>query len=170
MSPQNLADIPTGMPIPTGDCQVRQGSSNVSVTLNNTFSARPLQDGLGNDMFIEITPYYRGWWIIHAETIWNTPDAVWTYFHWGVRLTDGGAADTAKADLNGVSDIRAHVPVHSALIWQESCISTVFKLEMNTVYRCVMWWPNSSFGYNNVFFAGKDYHHIQGEFVEDGTL
>ena len=147
-----------------------QGSSGVEVNYNNTISARPLNDGTGGSMFIEIVPYYRGYWIIHAETIWRTPDNIWTYFHWGVRLTDGGGAHTAKPDLNGAYDFRMHVSVHLLQYWQESCLSTVFKLEKDTLYRCLMWWPNSSFGYNQAIFAGDAYHHIQGEFVEDGSL
>lgn len=171
MSPQNLSDLPTSAPAPTGDAQVRRGAQNSEVGYNNTVSARPLIDApAGNDMFIEVVPYYRGYWIVHAETIWRTVDAVWTYCHWGVRLTDGGAADTAKPDLNGYYDARNHIVMHSAQVWQESCLSTVFKLEMNTVYRAVMWWPNSSGGWSNNYFAGPEYMHIQGEFVEDGSL
>ena len=173
MSPKNLADLSSDAPVPTGDAQVRQGASNAESIYNNTVSARPLLDAPGGNaagMFIEVVPYERGWWIVHAETIWRTPDAVWTYFHWGLRLTDGGVANTVRADMDGISDIRNHVIVHSAQVWQESVITTVFKLEKNTLYRCVMWWPNSSFGYNNTYFCGQDYHFMQGEFVEDGTL
>lgn len=163
MSPINLDALPSNQPAPTGLCQIKRGGAAVGgITLNNTFSVRPLEDGNGQPMRIAITPQNAGYWVIRAETIWSSPDAAWDYFHWGVRCV--------PLDADGYGDDRNHHAMHSALSWTESVINTVYRLNAGTAYYTEMYWPNASSGYNQTYFASQDYHYIMGEFVAEGTL
>ena len=163
MSPTNLAALPSNQPVPTGLCQTKLGSySAAGITLNNTFSPRPLEDGLGGPMRISITPARAGMWVIHAETIWTMNDPVWMYWHWGVRCV--------PLDADGKGDDRNHCAQHSALSWNEHVINTAYRLNAGTPYYAEMYWPNSSSGYNQQYYAHGYYHYILGEFIEDGAL
>lgn len=162
MSPTNFGDLRSDQPAPTGLCQVKRGASAVEIGWSNAYSARPIEDGAGNPMRIAITPIRAGMWLIRAEMIWRTGDPVWSYFHWGVRLT--------PADADGWFDDRNHHTMHSALGWTESCLNTAFKLSAGVAYTCDMYWPNSSSGYGQIYYCDPAYHGIVGEFLEDGVL
>lgn len=158
MSPINLADLPSNQPAPTGLCQIKRGASNVGITYNNTIGVKPLEDGVGNPMRIAITPARAGLWLIRAETIWSSPDAIWTYHHWAVRCV--------PLDALGFGDDRNHHSMHSALGWTEGVINTAYQLNAGVAYYAEMYWPASCSGYNMIHFAGPDYHCIMGEFIE----
>ena len=162
MSPTNLADFPSNAPVPTGLCQIKRGVSNAAIRWNNTVSARPMEDGVGGPMRIAITPARPGMWLIRAECIWAMGDAVWMYWHWGVRCV--------PLDADGRGDDRNHCAQHSALGWCESVINTAYRLNAGVAYYAEMYWPNSSSGYNQDYYAGIDYQYISGEFLEDGAL
>jgi hypothetical protein len=161
VTPINLSDLPSNQPAPTGLCQLKRGVGNVGITWNNTVAVQALQDGAGGLMRINITPARTGWWLIRAENIWQSPDAIWDYFHWGVRIV--------PLDLDGAGDDRCHHAMHSALGWTESCLDTVYRLAAGVAYYAEMYWPNSSSGYNQSYWAGQDYHYIMGEFVGEGA-
>jgi hypothetical protein len=157
--PTPLGALPSNQPVPTGLCQIKRGTPTTgTITLNNTFSVRPLEDGQGNPMRINITPARAGMWLIRAETIWMSPDQIWDYFHWGVRCV--------PADALGFADDRNHHAMHGALGWTESVINTAYQLNAGVAYYAEMYWPNSSSGYNQAYFSGQDYHYIMGEFLE----
>lgn len=163
MTPVNLGALPSNQPVPTGLCQIKRGTpATGTITWNNTVSVRPLEDGSGQPMRIAITPTRPGLWLIRAETIWSSPDATWTYFHWGVRCV--------PLDANGEGDDRNHHAMHSALGWTESVVNTVYRLNAGTAYYAEMYWPNASSGFNQGYFSGQDYHCIMGEFVAEGSL
>ena len=162
MSPVNFGSLPNSQPAPTGLVQLKRGATAVDIQWNNTVPAQPMQDGSGQPMRISITPARAGWWLIRAETIWRTPDGVWTYFHWGVRLQ--------PADADGWFDDRNHHTMHSVMVWTESVVNTAFRLNAGVAYYCDMWWPNASLGYNENYYTDPQYHFIAGEFIEDGSL
>jgi hypothetical protein len=141
---------------------MKRGAVNTTITWNNTVSVRPIEDGNGQPMRIALTPSRPGMWLIRAEMIWNTPDAIWSYFHWGVRLV--------PTDALGFGDDRNHHCMHSALGWTEQVINTAYQLAAGTAYYAEMYWPNSSMGYNQAYWAGPDYHYIMGEFVGEGSI
>jgi len=155
----NLGNLPSQLVLPNGLGQIARGTYDGVNTWNNTVPAQPMQDGNGQQMKVQITPQRAGWWVVHAESIWQTPDAVWTYWHWGIYLT--------PADAYGWYDDRNHICVHSAIGWSEQTITTAFRLNAGIAYTAYIWWPNSTKGWNQSWWGGKDYFYIKGEFYED---
>jgi len=162
MSPVNLGDLPSNQPAPTGLVQIKRGVVDGVLSLNNNNAAGTLiHDGTGAPMEIAITPNRPGWWLIRAETIVYTPDAIWTVAVWDVFITPN--------DADNVSQSIAYVPTHSAQSWQESCIDTAHRLNAATAYKAQIRWLGNG-GWNNGFWTGGTYSYIMGEFLEDGSL
>jgi hypothetical protein len=161
MSPTNLGDLPSNEPAPTGLVQLKRGVANqTDGYTNNNPIGTVLTDGAGGRMEIAITPARPGWWLIRAENIIYSPDAIWTYCYWEVFLTPN--------DADNVNLAIAYLPLHSALSWNESCIDTAHRLNAGVAYKAQMRWRANS-GYSHGFWTGPDYCYIMGEFVEDGS-
>jgi hypothetical protein len=162
VSPTNLADLPSASPPNTGVGSVRRGSTAAGITWNNTVSERPMEDGGGSPMRLSRTPTRPGWWLIRAQSIWVVQEAVWVYWHWGVRLV--------PLDADGRGDDRNHMASHNALQWNESVINTAYRLNAGVPYYVEMYWPSSSSGYNQQYWCAADFLTLTAEFYEDGSL
>jgi len=159
VSPANLGQLPSDLPAPTGLCQIKRGVGGV-ITWNNTVPAQGMQDGGGSLMALYLTPPRRGWWLVHAVTMWLQIEAVWSSFEIGVDLN--------VADLNGRIRHKLQHSQHAAQGWQTIHVDAPFYLEGGQAYSCVTVWLYSS-GCNQQYHCDPAYHWIEGEFIGDGA-
>jgi hypothetical protein len=162
VSPVNLADLPSDQPAPTGLMQLRRGGAATTLAYNNTIASGTLLGaGDGGYMQISVTPARAAWWLLRAQTIWQTPDAAWAYFTWFVSLN--------RADALGVSTYYAHHCMHSALGWQQSVIDAAFLLSPGVAYTASMAWGSSQ-GFQQYQYVGPEYTQIMGELIAETVV
>jgi hypothetical protein len=158
----NLGQLASNTPVPTGVCQIKRGAGSTDMTFNNTVAqGTVITDGAGQPMRISVTPTNPGWWVIRAESVWSSPDAVWRYWTWYVGIS--------PTDADGVTGDWNHGCTHSITGYRESCLNTIFRLNANTTYSATMTWGYSQ-GNNQRIWPGTDFLYIMGEFVGEGQI
>jgi hypothetical protein len=151
-----LGDMPGVRPVDTGivfgDYDYDPGHE---ITFNNTVAQRSMfydQHGFTIDIL-----NYRAAVKIIVETIWRTPDNIWSCVDWGIHLN--------TTDVRGIQNFQARCPLHLGLEWTPSSCVGMYLLDPGS-YTVWPWFFSSPLGYNQICFTSTYmvcYAHKLGE-------
>lgn len=154
MTPVNLADRPTNVPLPVGSVQRTFAAPNATTA----FPAAGTVLGTGTALQIAVTPPRRCFWVVTASLI-QYCTAGWVRNDWGLRLT--------PADLNGRSVVQCAMGLESGGNWQFDAVETNWYLEANTAYVCAMVCYIQ--GANCNYYQSEAHTNIFGYTIGDGN-
>jgi hypothetical protein len=165
MSPTNFGDLATNKPFPNGAMQVKRGVKDTYTNYTSAVAAGtvfPDGGGTGGLMQLTVTPIVPCFWLTTAESLWWSPDAIWSRGDFGLRLS--------PADLDGRSAMaRCAVAVNSAVPWRRYATSMMWRLSANIVYTVSMTWEYSS-GYNQQFSTSPLWYQIYGLLLGENVV
>jgi hypothetical protein len=165
VSPTALGLLPSNLPIPNQQVQIKRGASGVDLGVNNTIaSGTKLQDGVGGLMQISYTPRYPCYWLVRANSIWRGYDGGWQRCDHGIYVT--------PADLDGVTfghQRCVNCYDQNVVQWRTHASSCMFRLAAGITYTAYLAFVYSS-GYNQQYHGGTGWHRIFGVVLGEGEV
>ena len=165
--PINLGDLPSNLPAPLGQGQVKPGGSPEGQTnYTNATAGTPILDGVGVGvgvpMRISLTPQYECWWRVVAFCILNGSDAVWSRADFGI--------DLAPTDMDGYYRCQGCNYTHPTVGWNHGRVTAFYHLRAGVAYTATMMWLGAPSGYNQQIWNGFTYCALQGHTIAEGRL
>jgi hypothetical protein len=166
MSPTNLGDLPSNLPVPNQRVQIKRGAAVGTVVVNNTLpQGTKMTDGAGGNMEINYTPRYECRWLVRANAAWHGVNGGWQRCDYGIGIS--------PADLDGIS-VPAHAtPMYlydnTTVEWRTWGATFMFRLAAGITYTAYMCFWYSS-GYNQRYLCNPGYHRIIGVVLGEGEV
>jgi hypothetical protein len=125
--PTPLGSLPTNRAIPVAESTRAYSSVVAAASVEGLGGGNPLPDTGGGNWQITARPARDAFWVVEAEMLLTSPDAVWTYALYAMRIS--------PADMDGIlvgNYLGGYS--HASLGWRSFQSSYMFRLQGGVIY------------------------------------
>lgn len=165
MSPTNLGNLPSNLPLPNQRVQVKRATGYKGIDVNSgTPAGTKLTDYEGNPLQISYTPRYPCLWLVRGNVASHGVSGGWLRCDWGIYIT--------PADVDGIT-LGHQCPMNcydnTVVEWRTFAAACMFRLAAGITYNAYLAQVYSQGG-SQQYLSYAGYMRIIGVVLGEGEI